>query len=198
MNKPYARATAAALTVLTTAALTLTSCDDNGGTTAPPPTASPTPPATSEPASPTPTETTSGPVEPEMPDEARARSAAGAKAFVEFYWATVNYAQTTGDLALLRSMATESCSGCRGGADSIAKVYRKGGRIIGGHWRLLKAVPLETAAGTWSVSTDVHVSRRRIVGAGSLNETSRAGTIDFLFGLDYRGGAWRVTFLDVA
>jgi len=68
-----------------------------------------------------------------MPDAAKAHTKAGAKAFVEYFWEVVNYAQATGDTDAIRDLTVvESCSSCVRGARAIDKVYDKGGVVRGG------------------------------------------------------------------
>nr|WP_246416454.1 DUF6318 family protein [Nocardioides luti] len=73
-----------------------------------------------------------GPVEPTMPAAAKRHDAAGAEAFVEYYWELVNYAQATGEVAQLRQVALKSCSACSGGLRGIVDTYEAGGSITGG------------------------------------------------------------------
>ncbi|MGZ4438423.1 MAG: DUF6318 family protein, partial [Nocardioidaceae bacterium] len=72
-----------------------------------------------------------GPVEPVMPEAAKAHTPAGAEAFVKYYWQWVNYAQRTGVVDRLRALGP-GCDGCEGGISFIEGVYSKGGRIRGG------------------------------------------------------------------
>lgn len=76
------------------------------------------------------------PVEPTMPPEARRTDAAGAEAFVKYYWAMVNYAQATGDLGGLRSLASKACRACEGGFRFLKSVYGDGAAIRGGRMTL--------------------------------------------------------------
>jgi len=89
------------------------------------------PPSTSAPTSPS-TTAVSGPVEPTMPAAAKGTDAAAAEAFVRFYWEMVNYAQATGDLDGLQSLADASCAACREGTSYLERVFSDGGEISGG------------------------------------------------------------------
>lgn len=160
------------------------------------PVASPSGTSDSAPTSPSEPTTDAGPVEPTLPPEAEADTKAGAQAFVKFYWDVVNYARRTGDVSHLRELSVASCAGCNGGIESIEQIYERGGRILGGRFELLSAVPGRTASGACNVSARVKVNRSRTVGAGDLNKSVRAGEVDFLFGLAYRNGSWLTTFLD--
>ena len=81
---------------------------------------------------PTPEPTPTGPVEPTLPPEAQGEDAAAAEAFVRHYWEMTDYAQSTGDVAGLRRLATDGCTACQAVADSIRDVYRDGGSLEGG------------------------------------------------------------------
>src|SRR5688500_10246316 len=120
------------------------------------PTSSPTGTASE----PTPT----GPVEPTLPPEAEPASKSGASAFVEYYWSVVSFARQTGDVALLSSLSVPSCEGCNGGIRSIERVYKRGGRIVGGRFELEEADPGQTPSGAWNVAASVKVDRSRTVG----------------------------------
>ncbi|WP_322937850.1 DUF6318 family protein [Nocardioides bizhenqiangii] len=153
----------------------------------------PAPPPTSATTEPTPT----GPVEPTLPVEAEPETKEGATAFVQYYWQVVSFARRTGDVRLLSTLSVPSCEGCNGGIKSISRVYKRGGRILGGSFELKKAIPGQTPSGAWNVSTRVKVNRSRTVGAGDLNQNVRAGELNFLFGLERANGSWQITFLDV-
>lgn len=79
-----------------------------------------------------PTASVTGPVEPTLPPEAEGDSIEAAEAFVSHFYATIDYAQATGDTAALRKLGAPSCAACKGGADIIERVYREGGTITGG------------------------------------------------------------------
>jgi hypothetical protein len=117
------RHTTTALIALTIALSACSNTDD----TAPPPTPTPSPAATTTATAPTP---------PVMPRAARAHTEAGAKAFVEYFWDVVNYAQATGDTNQLADLSADGCTGCDAGIASIKHVYADGGQIIGGRSEL--------------------------------------------------------------
>lgn len=135
--------------------------------------APPTSPSTSVSTSPSP----SGPVEPVMPDAAKAHTAAGAEAFVTFYWEMVNYAQATGDLSGLESLAAEGCAACKGGVDSLRKIFAKGGHVRGGY-EVSITESHATRAGSqrgFAVSADVITKRQIVDYPGNSNDVVRSG-----------------------
>ena len=75
------------------------------------------------------TETSTEPVEPTLPPEAEGEGAKAAEAFLPHFYATVDYAQASGDTEALRAMALDECDACRGRSRtslsrSTAKVAR--------------------------------------------------------------------------
>lgn len=195
MSPSHTSRTAAAVVTLLLSVL-VTGCEEDDPPNSPPSSSSPSVPASSTPSDPTTTVTT-GPVEPTLPAAAEAETKAGAEAFVEYYWEVVNYAQSTGDTDLLRSLSIAACAGCNGGAEAIERIYRRGGRIDGGLTRVINTELVPKPSGGWTASQTVHVDRQRIVGAGDLDQTSRAGRLDLVLGVSFQSDAWLVTSLDV-
>lgn len=69
---------------------------------------------------------------PVMPALARKHTEAGAKAFVLYTVAQLNYSQATLQFRRLGALLSDSCAGCRGAIDYLAKVKRRHGRFEGG------------------------------------------------------------------
>lgn len=109
---------------LSAGVLVLTGCGGNPSP-APPPKAPPTstPPSASPSAS-----------APVMPAAARAKTKAGAEAFARGFLETVNYAGSTGDTKLLRTLYAALCTRCEAIADGIDQIYASAGSIEGGSW----------------------------------------------------------------
>ncbi len=84
--------------------------------------------------SPSPSESTTAeaPAEPTPPAAMANFDEAGAKAFAEFYWEVVSYAQATGDTGLLATLELPGCGVCQGGREDIEKAYSDGLRIVDG------------------------------------------------------------------
>jgi hypothetical protein len=135
-------------------------------------------------------------VEPTLPVEAGDGTRAGAEAFVQYYWDVVNYAQATGDVGLLRSLAQPSCTGCEGGAELIAKVYDRGGRITGPGYRVTGMEPARSPSGHWTVVVHTHVGTQVIRDAGDLNQRFPGGPGKWLMGVSRIEGSWSVTTLE--
>ena len=74
----------------------------------------------------------SAPFEPTPPAAMERGDEAGAKAFVEYYFAMLNYAQRTGDVAGARRLALNECAACAGALDVVTTTYGAGGSIRGG------------------------------------------------------------------
>ena len=89
-------------------------------------------PSPSPSAAPSPSSSPPEPVEPTMPAAARGTDAAAAEAFVKFYWAVVDYAQTTGHLGGLEEMTDATCRACMAGLRALEETFAKGGEVRGG------------------------------------------------------------------
>ncbi|MEZ0578128.1 DUF6318 family protein [Nocardioides sp. MH1] len=146
------------------------------------------------------TETTAiatGPVEPTVPPEAESRGQAGVTAFVRFYWRVVNYAMKTGDVNLLARIDQPSCSGCAAGIQGINRVYRRGGKIVGGNYRVVALKPVSSDPEHWAVVTHTLVKTQRTVGAGNLNGTFKGGPAKWLVSVALVRGTWSVTTVEL-
>lgn len=94
------------------------------------------PPSSEAPGSPPSTTAAAGPTAPEMPEAAKGTDAAAAEAFVKHYWESVDYAQATGDLDELASLASKECKPCIAGLRYLRGVYARDGVISGGESRV--------------------------------------------------------------
>jgi hypothetical protein len=132
-----------------------------------------------------------------MPAAARGTDAAAAKAFVKFYWDTVNYAQVTGDVDELQGLS-DACTGCDAGIRFIRDVYDQHGVISGGRGRL---VDLETGFvgrghSRAVVTCEVISTEQQIDLPGtSGDETYAGGRQPFQFMLEPRGLSWAIVFM---
>lgn len=131
-----------ALLALLTLCMGVAACSANVPRAAP---SSPAPPTTrSSPAAP---RNTGKSTPPPMPALARQHTNAGAKAFVEHVWATINYAQTEVDASPLRALFSSFCDGCRGAERFIRHVEAAHGRILGGRNRISRVAVTRLSAG---------------------------------------------------
>ncbi len=87
-----------------------------------------------------PTPTATGPVAPVLPEAAKVNDDAGAKAFVEYWFAAVTYAMQTGDTKPFMAVSTDECAICANLEREIAGVYGAGGRYDGADWRLSRGL----------------------------------------------------------
>ena len=86
--------------------------------------------------------------EPTLPPEAEGNDEAAAEAFVRYYYDVVNYAQATGDVRTLRSLALPACEGCQGGVEYLEGIYQAGGFLKGADYTIQTAeVSAETQSG---------------------------------------------------
>jgi len=116
-------------TALTVALATSAAACSTEAATAPPPT--PTSSASTASVTPTPT-INATPSPPAMPAAAKANTAAGAKAFVVYYWQVVDYASTTLDTSLLEKLTSEACEACHRGIDGLKTNAKRGVTLRGG------------------------------------------------------------------
>lgn len=171
------------------AALCLSGCSGDG----------PTPRLSDETSASARTETPAAPEsqEPSLPPQASGASPASARAFVQHYYDFINYAQRTGDTAGLRKLGSPSCGACDGGANFIDSIYKRGGRLTGGEYHLVKATVTGRQRVTDKVSlvflsvVAVHASQT-VTGAGDLNNAYPAGRSRLRYRLARDAKGWHV------
>lgn len=160
--------------------------------------AEPTPeipdPTTSSPSA---EETDTGPVEPTLPPEAEGDGVEAAEAFISYFYASVDYAQATGEADVIRALAAETCRSCRGGADIIERIHKEGGTIVGGEHSVEKAKVTGTrrVPGEGSIYyLDVRVSHteQQVVGSQELDGEYGSGTEDLRYRVVSSNGGWQV------
>ncbi|WP_159083523.1 DUF6318 family protein [Nocardioides terrigena] len=184
---PVRRALAAACVL----PLVLAGCSD----------AAPTPeipdPTTSSP-SPSADETETGPVEPTLPPEAEGDGVEAAEAFVSHFYASVDYAQATGETEQLRSLSSKSCAACEGGAEIIERVYKQGGAITGGDHEVEAAQVTGTrrvgdAGSLYYLSVRVSRTDQTVTGSKDLDGEYPAATQALRYELFSSKVGWQVS-----
>ena len=78
---------------------------------------------------------------PVMPIEATKHTAAGARAFAEFYLRALDWGYATMSGAYIRHYSAPKCTSCRSVADQLDAARRAGHRYIGGRSTVLRAHP---------------------------------------------------------
>jgi len=109
----------------------LVSCSDDEPSSGPP---EPTESATT---------TSTVPVEPVMPAEARGSDQASAKAFVRYWFDVFNYAVNTGDSVRLMRLSASECVTCKAFRRNIRRAYADGGHVRAMGWTPTSIRPLE-------------------------------------------------------
>jgi len=145
--------------------------------------------------------TAAGPVEPVLPEAARQPTAAGAKAFAEFYWEVGTYAQATGDTSGLRQLAAITCSPCEAGVEAIDDLDDKGAAIHGGAYTATaqKATRVASRFVAFDVRLDLGISAQRIDFPGTQRDTwTPERTLRFRMILNFLKGAWAVAHMEEA
>ncbi|MDN5896726.1 MAG: DUF6318 family protein [Nocardioides sp.] len=152
-------------------------------------------PTASEPPSDEPTEPTE-PTEPDVPDAMANEDKAGAKAFVTYYWAMVDYAQVTGEARKLRRLAYPTCAACTGGIDGLVKEFPRIQTVSGGGTAVQNAevTPLRAEEQRlFQVDFTIKNARQVITFKNGKREIHGAGSnrYQFVVSLDDQG-EWRV------
>lgn len=133
--------------------LVSTSCTDGSGAVSPP--GSTATIATSD------APTTSGPADgpPELPEAAKAKTTAGAKAFVRYYVDVLNYSFHTQDTKTLGSLASQRCNVCGAIVTGLNRTRRSGGSQSDGAWSVNEqfSVPGQPTARPKLVA-NIHIS----------------------------------------
>ncbi|MBM0126368.1 DUF6318 family protein [Pimelobacter simplex] len=150
----------------------------------------------------TPTSAAPDPVEPDLPAAAKEATEAGARAFIEYYWELINYAQVTGDVKALKGVSGPNCEGCNAGIDGIRNLYRGGGHATGGAYdttvKSLAKVPFDApAALAYKARVLVRNKEQAVVNADGSLETLAPATnaiVVYLLWVDER---WRTDVLVV-
>ena len=153
-------------------------------------------PAPSVSESPSPT----GPVEPTMPAAAKRHTAAGAEAFVKFYWEMVNYAQRSGDVDGLRDLGDKNCGACAGGLGFLDRIFKAGGQIRGGEVSVFDLRATKVHAGqhvAFQVVVNVENTRQVVDMPGvKKDQTYPAAQSSIQFIVDPKPGGWSVGYWD--
>jgi len=181
------------LALLPAVALGVSACGDDPIKPAPltpaPTSASPSPTATSaDPATP-----------PPLPAAAKKQTVAGAKAFAEYYWEMVNYAQASGEVDPLVALASPTCEGCRGGTDGLRRFFDAGGKVVGGVYSTSNVSAKLVHAGSqpyWQVEmTLAHQKQFSDLPGTDKDDHSPASTHGEQMTLGWLNNKWHVDYL---
>lgn len=139
------------------------------------------------------------PVEPTPPAAMEGDDVAGAKAFVEYYFDLLGYAQATGKTAAVEGVALADCVPCGGSVGTIRDAYDNGGYIHGGEFRVAKVRASELGGGTQGFSTFtatavVATTSQEISGSSDkkMNGQYPAGSQKMQFVLTHGAQGWRM------
>lgn len=157
-------------------------------------------PPTSAP-SPSPTSTT--PPAPELPEEAKANTKAGAEAFVRYYVDLINRTQVSGEPQLIRDASLPTCRTCTSALDVVIDLHDRGATIDGGQWTL-KSTEVsrpETPPGSDPVAVvhaTIDAARQVVHEPGKKPVTYPAGVVKYFFTLTWTRTGWKVAAWDTA
>jgi len=156
----------------------------------PAPLPTPTAPAASGTPSPSPLLPTPSPTVTEY-------SPAGATAFVEYYFAVLNYAYITGDTSTLESLSAPSCKTCAEFSDGIRRNW-EAGSLQGGQVTLSNsAVPQLLPENTVVSSNYAQTESRTVADDGSILKSTAPNSGRVYVSLRHQGSAWIVTKMQV-
>lgn len=166
----------------------------------PEPRVAPSSPASTS-ASVSPSPSASGPVEPTMPAAAKRHTAAGAEAFVRFYWEMVNYAQSSGDVSGLTQLSGPRCSACSASLRGLRRQLAHGAHIEGGVASIHSVDSSRLIAGNgpaFVVTADVTTTREVISyeGGSRKDDVYPAGRVPLRFIVQAHGDGLRLAFWD--
>lgn len=154
-----------------------------------------------EPTSASPSESSSPeePVEPTPPAVMKGDGVEGAKAFVEYYFELLGYAQATGDTAAVEEVALTDCAACTGTVEFIRDVYETGGEVKGGDFTVsaLKASlqgRFSSEGKSYAATGKVATSRQTISGSSkkTLNSETKPGAQELQFLVTHSDSGWRM------
>lgn len=147
----------------------------------------------------TPTSAAPDPVEPELPAAAKEATEAGARAFIEYYWELINYAQVTGDVKTLKSVSGARCDGCQSGVDAIRSLYEGGGHIEGGEYtavvKKMNRLQGDALIAFEALLTVKNVEQVVLNGDGSEHK-SAAGTASVAVACQWTADSWHMEVMD--
>lgn len=132
------------------------------------------------------------PIEPIL---ATQHSAAGAKAFAEFFIRTIDWAYATNSAKYMRHYYEASCIECRSAADAVDKAVREGHHFIGDRFTIRRSAVLNSSNASTVVDVYFDVSAAEVVdgkgrfvdGLGALNNYRERITTA------WRPSGWMVT-----
>ncbi len=89
---------------------------------------------------------TPSPTPPTMPAAAKKKTKQGAIAFVRHSSTILNYARPRADTAVLDNYEAPECGSCKSVRHDIRTLYKAGGSLEGGAWRLDRILGSDPAA----------------------------------------------------
>lgn len=131
---------------------------------------------------------------PVMPELAKENSKAGLEAFIGYWYEVKNYANQTGDTAVLASLSSASCRLCKHMEEAASDSYREGRWMVGG------ALHLSNVEMDWKPEELSHLARAQVVqdkisyfnADGSAGRPSDIATNDAFVILTQFSDSWKV------
>nr|WP_246378152.1 DUF6318 family protein [Nocardioides ginsengisegetis] len=130
-----------------------------------------------------------------MPEAAKAHTAAGAEAFVKFFWDMANYAQATGKTDGLERLAAPTCQACAAATDFVNALYAKGGHIEGGVYSLMDLESKRLYYRDHVIFRETfrtHNTDQVVFEPGKKERKFPESTVDVVFTMDFGHSGWKV------
>lgn len=142
--------------------LSVAGCTDDDGsptstTSSPPSTGSSTDPTDT-----TPTTTGTADEPPVLPDAAKQKTTAGAKAFVSYFAEVVNYAYGELEAPVLRDVSAADCAVCKLLIRDVRDLVKNGGSQTGGQWSVHSVAPVGHFETSHLLVAEIRVAKGQI------------------------------------
>ena len=138
--------------------------------------------------------------QPAMPPAAHGKGGPAARAFVQFWLRTLNYAIESGDSAALGAISSPGCKECGRIGKTIDDIYGRGGRLSGGTWRMtsLRSLPVDWGA-DWAGYVTAAVSEQRWTEPAGVNERTYDAGQGFMYTYAARQrDSWRMVWMHIS
>jgi hypothetical protein len=146
----------------------------------------------SSPSSPSTSPVSTAPSAPVMPEEAKADTKAGARAFVKYYIELINQAQATGDVDALATAEDPGCRSCANARQTLNSIYGTGGHIEGGEFTAsISEVTRRPEMNEWTVFAAVKFAPQQVVRSDGTTSLKGGRSVMTLV-VSYVGSNWLV------
>jgi uncharacterized protein DUF6318 len=134
-----------------------------------------------------------------IPDAAKADTPQGASTFASYWVDTLNAATDSGKTAELKALSASTCTRCADFAQSLDRIYSKGGSVKTDGWQVLSIVPVaDTPKENPGFQLNVQVAPQTVVKAkGAKPKKYEGGKQGFQMFLVRSGDHWVVDRINI-